>query len=119
MPGHEQELENDDGEAEIVVVRRPQDLLVAGEALEFRRLMRRHADIAVPALSAGGHLEAVAVDELHGRVGGHHQIAVVDVADDMAAVVDHREGACGVGGGMDEEAPSPAVGNSWRRSFGL
>jgi len=73
---------------------------------EFRRLVRRHADVAEPALLAGADLEAVAVDELHRRVRRHHEIAVVDVADDMAAVVDHREGARGVGGGVDEEGPA-------------
>ena len=81
MPAHEQQLEDQHRQTEIVVVLRAHRRRQR-RSLQLRRREGRDADLARESAGRRRDLEAVAVDQPDRRVLGHQDAAVVDVADD-------------------------------------
>ena len=100
---HHQHLEEDDGQAEGVVLLGAYHA-VKGVALQFGRGVVRYTHGAQELLSAMAELEAVGIHQGDGGVVRHQHAGGVDVADDAAGVVDGGDGARNVGGGARQKA---------------
>src|SRR5688572_31080952 len=96
MPSEEQHVEEDDAEAEGIVLLRS---MQATErlALQLRRREEGHAHIAGVDPYLVDDLEGIAVDEHYRAVAADERIAVVDVADHVSLRMHLREGARHVG----------------------
>jgi hypothetical protein len=96
-PLHQQE-EEEDGQAEAVVLRRAVHP-AEGDALELGRgeLRPSHARAVDGAGGGVGDLEAVRVHQRDRAVGGHQDVGLVDVAHHVAALVQRGEGGGEVG----------------------
>ncbi len=105
VTGDAQHLEQDDREAEQVVVGGADHAAVAGQPLHLRRLVGVDADLAEPGLPTLRDLEAVAVEDVDPAVLRDCQVPLVDVADHVTGVMDDGERPGRVGGSVDEETP--------------
>ena len=104
MPAHHREVEDQDGQAEEVVIGRP----VNAREVPPVQLGRGEFGDAHPAAEDPqpfGDLERVAVDERDDPLPGNQDVLLIHVADHVAARVDHLEGDGAVAGGVEEEAP--------------
>ena len=88
---HEQKVKDEDSESKVIVIWRSDDFpefLV----LQFRGSVQRDADFARINFSVCGDLKAIAIDKAHdGRFRRDANVALVDVANYMAIVVDCGE----------------------------
>jgi len=96
MTPHEEQMEDQDGETEVVVVGRPNNSM-EGASLQFRWCEGGNTDLAQIASAIDGNLKAVAVDEFHCCVLRDRDAAVVDVSDDTMVLMDHAKGTSNVG----------------------
>src|SRR5262245_12520867 len=96
MAPHEQQMEDQDGKTEVVVVGCPNNS-VEGASLQLRRGEGGDTDLAEIVLAIDGNLKAVAVDELYCCVLRNCDAAVVDVSDDTIVLMDYTKGASNVG----------------------
>lgn len=103
MAAHEQDLEDQDSQAESVVIHRADHVQRA--PLELRRDVGGDADPAEELPAAGLDLEAVAIDQADRRLPGDQRVAMVDVPYQVPVLVDHGEGPGEVGRGMEQEPP--------------
>src|ERR1700687_3215938 len=67
--------------------------------------MGRYADVTGVTPALRGDLEAIAIDEMNRGVLANENIRVVDVADDLALLVNDGERSGEVGSGPNDEAP--------------
>ena len=102
MP-HHQGLEDQDGQAEVVVVGGAGDALQRA-ALQFGWGVFGGTDQAGEFLGGGDELEAVGIDEGHGGLVVYQHAAGVYVADDAAGEVHGGNGPGDVGGGVGQKA---------------
>ena len=100
---HHQHLEEDDGQAEGVVLLGAHHA-VKGLALQFGWGVVRYTHGAQELLSAVAELEAVGIHQGDGGVVCHQHAGGVDVADDAAGVVDGGDSTRNVGGGARQKA---------------
>jgi hypothetical protein len=91
MPPNEQQVEDQNGETEVVVIGGPHDS-TKGPSLEFRRREGRDTDLAQVGVPIDSDLKAIAVDKLHCCVLRNRDAAVVDVSDDTMILMDHGKG---------------------------
>jgi hypothetical protein len=96
MAPHEEQMEDQNGETEIVVIGGPNDP-TKGPSLQFRRSKGRDTDLAQVILAIDGNLKAVAVNESHCCVLCYRDAAVVDVSDDALILMDYSKGTSNVG----------------------
>src|SRR5262249_55100637 len=92
MTPHEEQMEDQNGETEVVVVGRPNNS-VEGTSLQFRRSEGRDTDLAEIVLAIDGNLKAIAIDEPYCCVLRNRDAAVIDVSDDTLTLMDHRKRA--------------------------
>src|SRR5262249_50441584 len=92
MTPHEEQMEDQDGETEIVVVGRPNNS-VEGASLQFRWGEGGDTNLAEIVSAVDDNLKAVAIDELHCCVLRDRDAAVVDVSNDTVILMDHAKGA--------------------------
>src|SRR5579863_7703344 len=81
MPPHEQQLEDDDGQPEGIVVCGSRDLRQR-YALQLRGCVLGHADSAEEGLIAVGNLETVGINQRDGGRLRYEDTRLVDIADD-------------------------------------
>jgi hypothetical protein len=92
MMPHEEQVEDQDGETEIVAIGRPNNS-AEGASLQFRWCEGGDTNLAKIVLAIDDNLKAVAVDEFHGCVLRNCDAAVVDVSDDTVILMDHGKSA--------------------------
>src|SRR5262245_36221862 len=102
MTPHEEQMEDQNGETEVVVVGRPNNS-VEGAPLQLRWGEGGNTNLAEIVVAIDGDLKAVAVDEFHRRVLRNCDAAVIDVSDDAVVLMDHSKGARNVGCNTQEE----------------
>src|SRR5262249_2473407 len=88
MTPHEEQMEDQNGETEVVVVGRPNNS-VERTSLQFRWGEGGDADLAEIVSAIDGNLKAVAVDESHRCVLRNRDAGVVDISDDTMILMDH------------------------------
>ena len=95
MTPHEEQVEDQDGETEVVVVGRPNNS-VEGAPLQFRWCEGGNTNLAEIVLPIEDNLKAVAIDEFHCCVLRNCDAAVVDVSDNTVILMDHGKGASNI-----------------------
>ena len=96
MTPHEEQMEDQDGETEVVVVGRPNNS-TKRPPLQFRWGEGGDTNLAEVILALDSNLKAVAVDQSHCCVLRNRDAAVVDVSNDTMILMDHGKGTSNVG----------------------
>jgi hypothetical protein len=104
VAAHEQDLEQEHGEAKGVVISRAQNPTQI-VTLELRRDMGFNPHAAIECAPSVSNLETIAVDQGNGRPIRNQAVAVIDVAHDKAVLVDDGQGAGKVGRRQQKERP--------------
>ena len=104
VAAHEQQVEAEQRQAERIVIRAaPQ--AAKRPLLQLRGGKLRHADFTEKEPLTDGNLERIAVDQLDQRLGRHHHIAGIDIANDMTSGMDSLKGAGQITGGVHQKRP--------------
>ena len=98
-------MKDEDSESKVIVIWRSDDF-PEFPVLQFRGSIQRDADFARINFSVCGDLKAIAIDKAHdGRFRGDANVALVDVANYVAIVVDCGKRSGDVRSCVNQESP--------------
>jgi hypothetical protein len=101
VTAHEEQMEDQDSEPKVIVIGRANNFAEFC-VLQFRRSVERNADFAWIECAVRGDLEAVAIDEADDcGFGRNSNVALIDVANHMAVVVNGSESLYDIGSSVD------------------
>ena len=102
MPAHVEKMKQEDSEAESVMIS-SSNKPAKRARLKLRRCEQRHTNVARIDIRRVSNLERIAVDELHGPVRSHEQVAMIHVSHDVTLLVNDCEGQSDIGCNMNKE----------------
>src|SRR5262249_23973173 len=107
MPPHEQEVESNYGQAESIVIERP-NYLIEAFALQFGWSELFLTNLAHERFSTHSDLERVTVDKRCNRILRNQYARLIEVADDAPSRMNPGHGSCDVERGAQQESKTGA-----------
>ncbi len=105
VTAHEQKVKNEDSESKVIVIWRSDDF-PEFRVLQFRRSVQRNAYFARIDFSVCGDLKSIALHKYHnGGFRGDANVALVDVANDVASLVARGERSSDIRSCVNQESP--------------
>src|SRR5262249_51795837 len=102
MPAHIEEMKQEDGEAEAVMISSP-NKPVKRAPVKLRGCEQWHTDIAGEDMRSVANLERVAVDKHHNPICSDEQIAMIHISYDMSLLMNDCEDPRDIGCNMRQE----------------